>query len=290
MGSASRPVAAWLALGLLALGLVATPLRPVAAEREGKPVHVVHLDPGALKDRTAWLVRVERGDTLSEIAKERLGSAKRTSELQRLNPEVDARGLRVGQFIKLPPRRLDPQTPWVHLFVGLPGGLVHPLLADQPVTLPLGPVRLFAVPDGHLRTLRASAGSGGKGASQKGSTRNNKDATDKADRTALAAATLFADPLVSHSPLVELPVVATAWPSRVVTTLRLVGLEGRTLHIAVRDQQVDGAPAPPLASEAPAAGRSLAPLLIALAGLALFGLWAWATRRKREADSTSVEL
>lgn len=48
------------------------------------------------------MYKVKRGDTLWRIAKTQLGDGQRYREILKLNPNVEARKLRVGQPIRLP--------------------------------------------------------------------------------------------------------------------------------------------------------------------------------------------
>lgn len=233
------------------------------------PVHVVYLDPGEFSSGTTWTCRVARGDTLSEIAKRELGTTKRTSEIQRLNPGVDARALRVGQVLQMPPRHAGKGQPWLDFFVALPGGKAQPLLPDAPATLPMGPVRLFAVPHEHVSVLRRQAGAG-----------------------ALPESLLYTDPKVAHSDLVGVQAPPDRTPARAVTHLTVTALDGRTLALTVREQQLYGATGHrvPPADEAQESGSLLSPLLLVLAGLVVFALVALAARRLSAPESDGTRL
>ncbi len=222
------------------------------------PQHVIYLDAGGLAAQNTWRYRVAKGDTLGGIAQKQLGTTRRTAEIQRLNPAVDPRALRVGQVLLLPPKGVTKARPWLDVLVALPGGPAQALQVDAPVTLPLGPVRVFAVPHAHLSRLRRGSGT-----------------------AAAAAAALFADPQVACSELIGVPVPAGQSPGRAVTHLALEGLEGRALRVAVREQRLYGGTAAPLASAAPApaSGGLLTPLLLLAAGLVVVGLVLLAARR-----------
>ena len=258
-----RVLAACVAAAVL-LGLPLGRAAVASAEEPGAaPVHEIHLDPGALAEGTPTTVRVARGDTLSEIAKARLGSAKRVAEIQRINPGLDARTLKVGQVLKLPPRRVTASAGWLELYVALPGGPAHPIAAGQPVTLPVGPVRVFAVPSTELKRLHALAGKRG-----------------------LTETLLFGDTQVARSGLFDVGTPEGRDLVRAVTHLEVTGRRGSTLEVLLREQQVYGATGRRVTSPEGEEGSSpLAPLLLVLAGLALFGLVAFAVRRMAAPDS-----
>lgn len=60
---------------------------------------------GPFADFTYGRHVVVEGDTLSEIAKQTLGSAQRWQEIQKLNPDVKADNLKPGTELRLPPKR-----------------------------------------------------------------------------------------------------------------------------------------------------------------------------------------
>ena len=60
---------------------------------------------GPFADFTYGRHVVVEGDTLSEIAKQKLGSAQRWQEIQKLNPDVKADNLKPGTKLRLPPKR-----------------------------------------------------------------------------------------------------------------------------------------------------------------------------------------
>jgi LysM repeat protein len=63
------------------------------------------LDFGPFADFTYGRHKVVAGDTLSEIAKQKLGSAQRWQEIQKLNPDVKADALLPGSLLRLPPKK-----------------------------------------------------------------------------------------------------------------------------------------------------------------------------------------
>lgn len=115
-------------------GVPLPPKPPPAATNDlprtmGEPPAVTEGDPlpdpfapGAT-NRTTHVVKA--GETLSGIAKKKLGDAARWPEIQALNPTVDPKALAVGTLLMLPP-------------------LVLPSRADEPVApggIPVVPVR-----------------------------------------------------------------------------------------------------------------------------------------------------
>lgn len=64
--------------------------------------------PAALARRAGahevWYYRVEKGDVLSRIAEQELGTHVRYAEILRLNPGVKPRALLPGAVLKMPPR------------------------------------------------------------------------------------------------------------------------------------------------------------------------------------------
>ena len=276
----SRLPAAWrlplLWTLLLAAGLVTMAVGSASGSVEPGarvPVHEIHLEPGPLSDACTWMLRVERGDTLSEIAEQQLGTVKRAPEIQRLNPRLDAKSLRVGQALAMPPKRLvakkgAPGGRWFDFFAAADGGTAVALAPEAPGLLPLGPVRLFAVPHEHLDVLRASSREG-----------------------LIRAAALQADPLVAVSEPVE-PVAADGRAlARAVTRLKVTALEGRSLRLVTVEQQLFGATGHrvPTPAEIEEGGNLAVPLLVVLAGLAVFALVAFAARRMGQTESAPAE-
>lgn len=232
---------------------------PAAGSVEGAsadPVHEVHVDAVGLMGQTGWVVRVERGDTLSEIAQRHLGTVKRTPEVLRLNPSVNAKALRVGQAIVMPPKDAGR---WLDLFAATPGGIAQPVGLGAPAVLPMGPVTLFAVPHARVATLRA---------------------LDR-DRQ-LIEPLLRADTEVARSAPIEAEAAAGRGLARAITRVRVQGRTGQTLEFSVLDQHLlsaSGHRLVPAAEEGQDGGGFAVPLLLVLAGLVVFALVALAARR-----------
>jgi hypothetical protein len=228
---------------------------------EVEAVFELHVDAVGLLGRTSWLVLVERGDTLSEIAQRHLGTAKRTAEVQRLNPKVNAKALRVGQRIVLPPKD---RTGWLELYAAVPGGIAQPVGLGDPAVLPLTPVTLFAVPHERVAMLRS---------------------LDR-DRQLLEPL-LRADLLVARSAPLEAQAAPGRGLARAITRVRLLGLTGQKLELATLDQHLlsaSGHRLVPASEEGQAAGGLLLPLVLVLAGLLVFGLVMLAARRMQTAE------
>jgi len=92
----SGPLGAQQASGQGAPGATSVPVGP-GAQRNLQPIGGVPVAPGAPRTYT-----VKAGDTLGEIARRELGSAKRWEEIQSLNGSLDPKRLRAGMTIKLP--------------------------------------------------------------------------------------------------------------------------------------------------------------------------------------------
>jgi nucleoid-associated protein YgaU len=93
----SGPLGAQPAAGQGAPGANAVPVGNGAAPRNVQPIGGAPVVPGAPRTYT-----VKAGDTLGEIARRELGSAKRWEEIQSLNGSLDPKRLRAGMTIKLP--------------------------------------------------------------------------------------------------------------------------------------------------------------------------------------------
>lgn len=263
-----------LVAGLLAGGLCLLLSRPADGSVDGdgaEALHEFHVDAVGLLGRTSWVVRVERGDTLSELAQRHLGTAKRTAEVQRLNPKVNAKALRVGQGIVLPPKSA---TGWLELYAATPGGIAHPVGVGEPALLPLAPVTVFAVPHERVAALRS---------------------LDRDRR--LVEALLRADQRVARSEPIEAQAAPGRGLARAITRVRVMGLEDRGLAVgrltlAVLDQHLlsaSGHRLVPAAEEGQAAGGLAVPLLLVLAGLVVFALVALAARRMQAAERSDAE-
>lgn len=255
------PLCLRLALTVLgALGVLLALRAAAASSGEGSAAtaaaHEVHLDPGALADSCTWLLKVEKGDTFSEIAAESLGTARRAGEIQRLNPKIDARSLRVGMSLLLPPKKAGAR--WVDFYAAGKTSPAQPVGLGRPAVLPSGPVRLFAVPHARLVVLRAAA----RGA----------EPTEEA---------LLSDPEVASSELIPATVPGSRAPARAVSRVRVAGLAGRALQVTVVEQRFLGATGHPVDAqdEVETGGGLAVPLLLVLAGLVVFALVAVAARR-----------
>ena len=264
---ASTPLSRLVPALLVAAGALAaaTPPRAGASTPTARagPVHEVQVDPGALAAIATWSVEVEKGDTLSEIAQRALGTARRANDIHRLNPRVDPKAMRVGQTLLLPPKSTPAGTKWLDFVVAAPGGSGRAAGLGESAALPLGPVRVFAVPHDRLLVLRATA----RGAE-------------------VAESTLLSDPEVAASPPIEAATTDGRTLARAVTRVRVTGRSGRTLKVEVVEQNLYGATGHrvPPAAEADAGGSWAVPLLLLLAGLVVFGLVALAARRMAAVD------
>jgi LysM repeat protein len=251
--------------GLGALVMASTSQQATASSGEGTApaaaVHEVHVEAGVLTKSATWVQRVEKGDTFSEIAQRHLGTAKRSTEIQRLNPKVDARSLKIGQPLLLPPKQAGGR--WLDLFVSGPDGVAQPVGLGTAARLPLGPVRVFAVPHARLVVLRAAA---------RGSE--------------LTEAALVADPEVAASAPLAPTRADRRTLGRVVSRLEVTGHAGRTLEVRLLEQQVYGAKGHRLAAvqDADTGGGLAVPLVLVLAGLIVFALVAVAARRMAALD------
>gem|GEM_PF-4062906 len=266
--------------GLLTGGLCCLLLsRPADGSVDGEGAearHEFHVDAVGLLGRTSWVVRVERGDTLGALAQRHLGTVKRTADVQRLNPGVNAKVLRVGQGIVLPPKST---TGWLELYAATPGGIAHPVGLGEPAVLPLAPVTVFAVPHERVAALRS---------------------LDRDRR--LVEALLRVDAHVARSAPIEAQAAPGRGLARAVTRVRVVGLTGlaledggpadRRLELAVLDQHLlsaSGHRLVPAAEDGQAAGSLAIPLLLVLAGLVVFALVALAARRMQAAERSDAE-
>jgi len=98
----SRPLALLLVFVLLISPLARADIIPRGMKRVQSEV-IITL--GSLADQ-AWTAHiVKKGETLSSIARDRLGSAARSIEIARANPDVIPRRLRIGKRLELPPRK-----------------------------------------------------------------------------------------------------------------------------------------------------------------------------------------
>lgn len=77
------------------------------------------VDVAALAETMCVAHEVKAGDTLTGIARTRLGDARRVADLQARNPDVDPNKLKIGTVLWLPPRD-QKATGDLHLVVSMP--------------------------------------------------------------------------------------------------------------------------------------------------------------------------
>lgn len=96
---------------VLVMAVVATAPRPhvpdLAPPPVLQPVPIEYrIDCGPWAARACCQITLKKGETLASIAKDRLGSADRATELLWLNPALDAEKVKPGDVIWLPPKEL----------------------------------------------------------------------------------------------------------------------------------------------------------------------------------------
>lgn len=107
---------------------------------------------------------VEKGDTLTSIAKTRLGEAARTADVIAANPGIDPDRLRIGQRVWLPPKDASTKDP-VYLYLGLPHRQLAPLIPTAPLPYAqYGRYYLYLVPATHLSTWQKDTATNNWGA------------------------------------------------------------------------------------------------------------------------------
>lgn len=151
-------------LSSLGLLLVLGALVPLPA-RADVPVPGMHgytrhatVDLGPYADATARWYRVQKGDTLSELAERYLGKTDRWTEITALNPGLTAATLKAETEILLPPRERASSSgsgtadageakPWWDFFTHtMPGGRLQRLDVDGKIPpSPYGGTQLVAV-------------------------------------------------------------------------------------------------------------------------------------------------
>lgn len=115
------------------------------------------LELGVLADHAFVQCVVEKGDTLTSIAKTRLGAATRTQDVLAANPGIDPDHLRIGQRIWLPPKDASTKDP-VYLFLGLPFRQLAPLIPTAPLPYThYGRYTLYLVPAPYLSTWQKNS-------------------------------------------------------------------------------------------------------------------------------------
>lgn len=124
---------------------------PDVVPPDTKPIEVTtKLELGPLADTMRMHYEVQKGDTMTSIAKTRLGAAERTADLAAANPGVDPDKLAVGQLLWLPAK--DPAVKGACLWVGMtPSRDPMPWVANK--ALPharYGVYTLYVVPSGLL--------------------------------------------------------------------------------------------------------------------------------------------
>ena len=93
---------------------------PDLIPRDRKGIKVTtRVDVAALADKVAVAHEVKAGDTLTSIARTRLGDGKRVDDVKARNPDIDPDKLKVGTVLWLPP--VDPKAAGdLHLVVAMP--------------------------------------------------------------------------------------------------------------------------------------------------------------------------
>lgn len=127
---------------------------------------VTRLDLGPLADKVQVAYEVQKGDTLTAIARDRLGDEKRVPDLVAANPGIDPDKLAVGKLLWLPAK--DPavkDAPHVLVSMAPNRDLGYPVQQGQPLpfsrysghTLLLVPSDLLAEATGKDRKAREQA-------------------------------------------------------------------------------------------------------------------------------------
>lgn len=116
----------------------------------------VRVDLGPLADRVCVACEVQKGDTLSSLAKQHLGAAERAGEITAQNDGIEPTKLQIGQRLWLPPKDGKVADP-TYLFVR-PAmvGRASPVVLGAPLPPGRLPVhRFYLVPKAHLSTFAA---------------------------------------------------------------------------------------------------------------------------------------
>lgn len=116
----------------------------------------VRVDLGPLADRVCVACEVQKGDTLTSLAKQHLGSTARAGEIAAQNDGVEPTKLQIGQLLWLPPKDGKVADP-AYLFVR-PAmiGRATPVVLGAPLPPGRLPVhRFYFVPKVHLATFAA---------------------------------------------------------------------------------------------------------------------------------------
>lgn len=124
------------ALRALFVAVAIPPLLPDVVGLFDKDIKVTtRVDVAALVDTVCVAHEVKAGDTLTGIARTRLGNAARVEDLKARNPDVDPDKLKIGTVLWLPPR--DPKaTGDLHLVVSMPPRDTRVLPFDATKELP----------------------------------------------------------------------------------------------------------------------------------------------------------
>jgi hypothetical protein len=108
------------------------------------------IELGVLADHVFVQHVVEKGETLTSIAKASLGEAGRTAEVIAANPGIDPDHLRIGQRVWLPPKDASTKDP-VYLYLGIPRRQLEPLVPSAPLPYThYGSYQLYLVPAAQL--------------------------------------------------------------------------------------------------------------------------------------------
>lgn len=104
------------------------------------------IELGVIADHVFVQYAVAKGDTLTSIARTRLGEASRTPDVIAANPGIDADHLRIGQLVWLPPKDASTKDPvYVYLSWSFQG--LAPLVPTAPLPYSHhGSYLLFLVP------------------------------------------------------------------------------------------------------------------------------------------------
>lgn len=135
------------ALRALLVALAIPSLLPDVIPPDRKGIRVTtRVDVAALADKVCVAHEVKAGETMTGIARTRLGDAKRVDEVKARNPDVDPDKLKIGTVLWLPP--LDPKAAGdLHLVVSMPPRDTRFYVLDPTKEMPLtrGSTCVFAL-------------------------------------------------------------------------------------------------------------------------------------------------